>query len=92
MKVTLTGYICVPEADLQQVLAALPEHVKLTKAEIGCKHFSVEQRKDDPYVFDVDEAFVDAEAFRLHQERVAESHWGRVTVNVQRHYQVEGLS
>ncbi len=40
-KVVLSGYISVAETNLPQVKAALPEHIRLTRAESGCVVFTV---------------------------------------------------
>ena len=88
--VTLTGYIVVPGDELEQVIKALEIHKELTLQEAGCISFSVQQRESEPCIFDVAEEFESKQAFELHQQRVAESDWGRVTKNVKRHYQVSG--
>ncbi|BEU05319.1 hypothetical protein OAG1_41190 [Agarivorans sp. OAG1] len=41
-----------------------------------------------PRRFGVFEEFRDKSAFEHHQARVKASHWGKVTVNVERHYQM----
>lgn len=87
-KVILQGYIEVPESELESVLAALPRHIELTRAEPGCLLFNVER---DPMVnnrFLVYEEFASQEAFDQHQARVKASYWGAVTTNVARHYTV----
>ena len=87
-KVTLKGFILVPESDLELVQAELVNHTRLTLEETGCITFSVTQNPDNPLRFDVYEEFADKEAFDLHQQRVKASHWGKVTVNVERYYEV----
>ncbi|MEZ9849284.1 antibiotic biosynthesis monooxygenase [Vibrio breoganii] len=87
-KVTLEGHIIVPVQDLKPILEALPEHIELTHAEPGCIRFHVQQSSKKPHRFDVYEEFIDKEAFEYHQRRVEESHWGAITSNVIRHYQV----
>lgn len=89
--VTLTGYIKVPAEDLAAVLAELPTHVELTRAESGCLLFDVDQDTDDPHVFHVNEQFVDSASFKAHQERVRSSRWGAITTRVERHYKIEGM-
>ncbi|RUM56664.1 MAG: antibiotic biosynthesis monooxygenase [Marinomonas sp.] len=87
-KVTLKGFILVPESELELVKSELINHTRLTLEETGCITFSVIQNPDNPLRFDVYEEFSDKESFDLHQQRVKESHWGKVTVNVERHYEI----
>ncbi|WP_018917359.1 putative quinol monooxygenase [Vreelandella zhanjiangensis] len=87
-KVTLKGFITVPESDLEAVKAGLIHHRQLTFEEPGCIMFEVTQDKADPYRFNVYEEFIDRTAFEQHQQRVANSDWGRLTGNVKRHYEV----
>ena len=86
-KVTLSGYILVPEADREAVAAALPVHIDATRGEPGCLVFEV-TRADEAGRFDVYEEFVDRGAFEAHQARVKASEWGAVTARVERHYTV----
>jgi len=44
-KVILEGYIVVPDADLLRVQAELPNHIALTRKELGCLVFNVSQCK-----------------------------------------------
>lgn len=90
-KVTLSGYIVVPDADLAAVEAELPRHIENTRKERGCLRFEVTRDDTDRNHFRVFEEFVDPAAFRQHQQRVAGSRWGEISRNVIRHYQVEGL-
>lgn len=89
--VILSGHIIVPDKDLGIVLAALPTHIELSLSEPGCLVFEVTQRPDNPTVFDVYEEFVDRSAFDNHQRRVRNSHWGRVTMDVERHYAIDQI-
>jgi hypothetical protein len=41
-------------------------------------------------VWQVEERFRDADAFRAHQERVRASEWGHATAGIERRYTVEG--
>jgi quinol monooxygenase YgiN len=68
----------------------LPLHVELTRAEEGCVSFEV-KRTHDLFVWQVDEQFLDAAAFRTHQERVAASEWGRATAGIERRYTIKGM-
>ncbi|EJB5285464.1 antibiotic biosynthesis monooxygenase [Vibrio vulnificus] len=87
-KVTLKGFILVSESELELVKSELVNHKRLTLEESGCITFSVIQNAENALRFDVYEEFTDKVAFEQHQERVKASHWGKVTVNVERHYEV----
>jgi len=87
-KVVLQGYILVADDDLKRVEQELDTHIKLTLQEAGCTTFRVTKCPENPNRFDVYEEFTDRAAFELHQTRVKASHWGKVTVNVVRHYQI----
>ncbi|WP_431689346.1 putative quinol monooxygenase [Hahella sp. NBU794] len=87
-KVILKGYIIVPHEDLSAVEQALPIHTQLTLEEEGCLIFEVTKHDGDPRRFDVYEEFVDRAAFNAHQARVKNSHWGGVSLNVARHYEI----
>lgn len=89
MGVTLAGFIDVPADRLAEIEAALPEHIRLTRAEPGCEHFAVDS---DPTVagrFNVSERFTDRSALEAHQQRARSSHWGRVSQGLQRSYRIE---
>ena len=87
-KVTLKGFILVPESELELVKMELVNHQRLTLEEAGCITFSVIQNSENSLRFDVYEEFVDKASFEQHQKRVKASHWGKVTVNVERHYEL----
>ena len=87
-KVTLKGFILVPESGLELVKNELVNHRRLTLEETGCITFSVIQNSENALRFDVYEEFTDKVAFEQHQKRVKASHWGKVTVNVERHYEI----
>ncbi|ENO1832311.1 antibiotic biosynthesis monooxygenase [Vibrio vulnificus] len=87
-KVTLKGFILVPESELEVVKSELVTHKRLTLEESGCITFSVTENSNNPLRFDVYEKFKDKSAFEYHQKRVKASHWGKVTVNVERHYEI----
>ncbi|MGO2341690.1 putative quinol monooxygenase [Vibrio litoralis] len=87
-KVTLKGFILVPESDLKLVKRELVNHKRLTLEESGCITFSVTQNSENFLRFDVYEEFKDKASFDQHQKRVKSSHWGKVTVNVERHYEI----
>ena len=90
-KVTLSGYIIVPISELDTVKEALTEHIKLTKAELGCMVFEVTEHSTERGRFDVYEEFESSKAFELHQKRVRGSYWGEITQNLKREYTIDGL-
>lgn len=87
-KVTLSGFIIVPKDDLAIVTAELANHIELTRREAGCLAFSVVRSHSDDCRFEVREVFESRAAFEHHQKRVKASRWGKVSINVERHYQV----
>ncbi len=87
-KVILKGHIIVPTPEITAVKEELATHIELTRQESGCLVFEVSQDTDNINRFDVYEEFVDRNSFSKHQDRVRESKWGTVTVNVERHYQI----
>ena len=90
-RVTLTGHIIVPEADLEFVKAELDTHIELTRQESGCIVFEVTQDSGNINKFNVYEEFTDKASFTKHQERAGNSKWAVVTKNVERHYSVTGM-
>lgn len=86
--VTLSGYIEVPDADLEAVLEHLPRHIELTLKEPGCLSFQVVRCPMNANRFNVKEEFEDQEAFEAHQARVKNSEWGAISRNVARCYTV----
>ncbi|MGF1907854.1 antibiotic biosynthesis monooxygenase [Vibrio kasasachensis] len=87
-KVTLQGFILVPENELEAVKNELINHKRLTLEEAGCLTFSVTESPNNPCCFDVYEEFESKLAFEAHQTRVQSSYWGKVTVNVERYYEI----
>ena len=87
-RITLTGHILVPPPDLDAIIAELPNDIRLTQAEPGCLSFTVTQSTTDPHRFGVEEQFESRDALEGHQARFASSHWGSITLRVERHYQV----
>ena len=87
-KVTLKGYIVVPNNELETIKQALVIHTQLTKKEPGCIVFEVTPDLHMPNRFNVYEEFIDDASFKAHQTRVSKSTWGKLTKNVARHYQV----
>lgn len=90
-EVHLQGRMTCAAADLGLVLAALPEHVRLTRAEPGCLEFHVAQDADAPQVFHVRERFRDKAAFDAHQARARASDWGRLTAHIPRDYVITSV-
>lgn len=88
MPVTLTGYLTVPLDKLEEVRAALPRHIALTRAEPGCLSFDVQESVSDPGRFAVAERFVGRAALDAHRQRAEASHWGRITHGMTRAYQI----
>lgn len=87
-QVTLKGFIEVPASELDAVKTELANHIRLTLKEPGCMTFRVNQNDHNPLRFDVFEEFIDKAAFEHHQQRVKASHWGKLTANVVRHYEI----
>lgn len=87
-KVRLEGYMDVPHARIAAVVAALPAHIALTRAEPGCLAFAVEQSDIEAGRFVVSELFTDQAAFDAHQTRAQASDWATVTKGLPRHYTI----
>ncbi|GAB3407241.1 hypothetical protein GCM10027515_22960 [Schumannella luteola] len=88
MGVHLTGLlICRDDIEAATVERELPEHIRRTRDEVGCRSFDV-TRRSGTLVWDVAESFVDEAAFAAHQRRVASSDWGSVTAGIERRYEV----
>jgi len=82
MGVTLKGQLRCTSADADIVRAALPEHIRLSRAEPGCEHFQIEEIA--PGVFTVEERFSDEVALAAHQTRTRASEWWRKTSHIPR--------
>ncbi len=78
----------MPQAELTVVINELDNHIRLTRLEDGCLTFEATQNEENPCRFDVYEEFRDQIAFERHQLRVKSSTWGKVSVNVERNYEV----
>ncbi|WP_108853355.1 putative quinol monooxygenase [Albidovulum aquaemixtae] len=88
-RVTLRGFLIarsLEEADRVSML--LPDHIRLTRAELGCLRFEVLRSHADPCRFAVTEAFRDRAAFDAHRARAAASVWGRTTKGIPRDYEI----
>lgn len=88
-KIILSGYIKVPKEEIDVIQSALQQHIALTLREDGCLVFKVDQRAHEPSIFNVYEEFSSLMAFETHQKRVANSDWGRISKNIERHYVVK---
>lgn len=85
-KILLTGTMtCAPD-EVDHVLALLPEHIRLSRAEPGCLQFDLWQDEVRPTEFHVTEVFRDARAFEAHQDRTQSSDWWRVTHHMARNF------
>jgi len=90
-KIILQGHIIVPDEDLALVESEIDIHKSLTLQEAGCLIFKVVEDGANVNKFSVYEEFVDQAAFDHHQLRVKQSNWGKVTVNVQRFYDISAV-
>ena len=91
MGVSLNGHLNVPADRVEDIRAALQEHIRLTLAEAGCIRFDVHENPDQPGQFIVSEEFKDPAAFDAHQARVQSSDWGRISAGLERDYKITGL-
>ncbi|GAA6207384.1 putative quinol monooxygenase [Cognatishimia sp. WU-CL00825] len=87
--IRLTGYIDIPADRLAAVRSALPDHIRLTRAEPGNLTFDVTEDLDQPGRFHVAESFLDRKGFEAHQNRAAQSVWAEVTQGIPRHFEIE---
>ena len=90
-QIALTGYLELTKPRKQRVLAALPRHIDLTRAESGCLKFEVALDPDHPDRLRVDELFSSRAAFDAHQKRVARSEWGKLTEGLKRVYEIREI-
>ncbi|WP_207903597.1 putative quinol monooxygenase [Rhodovulum marinum] len=88
----LSGYFLAPPTQLAAIRTALPEHIRLSRAEPGCLCFDVTEDPDVPGRFDVYEEFIDADALRAHRRRCDASRWGWIARDADRRYTVTGLN
>ena len=90
MTISLAGQlICETEQEAERVRLHLAEHLRLTRAEAGCLHFSITPTVN-PLIWEVREIFRDRAAFNAHQARTAGSFWARATVGIRRDYRIMG--
>jgi quinol monooxygenase YgiN len=89
-KVILEGYVLVSDSDLAAVKRELPNHINLTRQEKGCIVFEVSQDNESINRFNVYEEFVSKDAFKLHQQRLSSTEWGKVSSRLEKHYKTSG--
>jgi quinol monooxygenase YgiN len=87
-RIRLTGHIDVPADRRDAIAAALPEHIRLSRAEPGCLSFEVTPDPAVPGRLAVAELFESRAAFEAHQGRVAASDWGRISDGIARTYEI----
>lgn len=80
--------ICMTPEDRSAVLAHLPDHLALTRAEPGCLSFEITET-EDPFTFEVMEAFRDRASFDAHQARTRDSAWFAATRHILRDFRLE---
>jgi len=86
--IRLTGQlVCQTMQQAETVAQHLPEHIRLSRAEVGCIKFDVQQT-DNPLVWQVDETFANQSAFEAHQRRTRESVWWKETASIARNFKV----
>jgi quinol monooxygenase YgiN len=74
-KIHLNGYIDIPEDKRDIAAPYLAEHIRLTRAEAGCKFFDLPPDPQTPGRYFVRESFKDRAAFEAHQTRNHASVW-----------------
>ena len=84
--IRVTGTLTCAPIEARTVRAALPAHVRLTRAEPGCLSFEVTETA--PGVFTVAECFADRAAFDAHQTRTRASAWWQVTSHMTRDFEL----
>lgn len=89
MPLTLNGFlVCRSLEEADRVSEALPEHIRLTRAELGCVRFEVWRSQSDPVRFAVHEVFTNRKTFESHQERTRASAWWQVTQHIPRDFRI----
>ncbi|MET4126925.1 putative quinol monooxygenase [Roseovarius sp. MBR-6] len=84
--IRLTGRMTCAPHEIDIARAALPEHIRLSRAEAGCLSFDVTETA--PGAFTVSESFADRAAFDAHQTRTRASDWWRATGHMPREFTV----
>ncbi len=91
-RVHVTGFlICRTLEESDRVAALLPEHIRLTRAEVGCISFEVLRSAADPCRFAVRETFRSPEDFDAHQVRTRASDWWTATQHIPREFKITEL-
>ncbi|MBP1850278.1 putative quinol monooxygenase [Rhizobium halophytocola] len=83
-KVYLSGYIDLPEERLEELSAALAEHVRLTQAEPGCIKFAARPSDSMPGRFMISEVFESESALAAHNLRMQQADWPKISKGVPR--------
>jgi quinol monooxygenase YgiN len=87
--IRVTGTLTCPSADDAAIVARLlPEHIRLSRTEPGCRSFNV-TRSSDSLVWVLDETFADRAAFDAHQSRTRASPWFAATAHLTRDFRIE---
>ncbi len=89
--IQLTGYIDVPLDRRDEVLAALPEHVRLTKEEPGNLSFEVFEDPNHKGRLVVSETYVDQPALEAHRDRAGKSIWAEITQGIPRNFEIKEI-
>ena len=89
-QVYLAGHIIVSAKNRARVMAAMDEHIALTRAEAGCLHFDIIEDEQDTTKFHVVEIFKSPAAFAAHQARTAQSVWAEASRDCPRDYVTAG--
>jgi quinol monooxygenase YgiN len=84
--IRLSGTVTCAPHEIDIARAALPEHIRLSRAEPGCLSFEVTETA--PGVFTVTESFSNRAAFDAHQTRTRDSNWWRQTGHMPREFTV----
>ena len=88
--VRVSGHLRCAPGEIDIVRDALPQHIRLSRAEPGCLSFEVTQDAGDPCRWNLAESFRDMDAFEAHRARTAASDWGRLTAHLHRDIRVDG--
>lgn len=88
-KVHVTGFLlCRSLEESDRAAAALPEHIRLSRAEPGCELFEVVRSAADPCRFALRETFRTPEDFDAHQARTRASDWWKQTQHIPRDFKI----
>ena len=79
--------ICKDEQEAAVLRAHLPEHIRLSRAEIGFLYFDVTPSQT-PLIWSVEEGFTHQAAFDAHQARTRASPWFAATGHIRRDYMI----